>query len=242
MDATILIIFLFVYLGMILGGLPGLALDRTGVALLGAIALIALGKIAPEAALSLGDVPVVGEDEHFPVNAPAEKAKFVIRAEKAANRRGIEMILEAAGGNVIPREDLWARAGKGEFKALWIVGGYSPDVAWPGKELVAAAGKTPLLIVQTMFANDLTLAAAIVLPSCAWVEREGTFVNAAGRVQPFERAIAPPDGARTDGQYLYAMAGYQGLYRAERVREAMAAAVPAMAGPAEAPRMPAHQH
>lgn len=59
MDATILIIFLFVYLGMILGGLPGLALDRTGVALLGAIALIALGKITPEAAWEAVDIPTV---------------------------------------------------------------------------------------------------------------------------------------------------------------------------------------
>jgi Na+/H+ antiporter NhaD/arsenite permease-like protein len=40
MTTTIVIIFLVVYLGMILGGLPFLQLDRTGVALLGAIALI----------------------------------------------------------------------------------------------------------------------------------------------------------------------------------------------------------
>jgi Na+/H+ antiporter NhaD/arsenite permease-like protein len=40
MTATIVVIFVTVYLGMILGGLPFLRLDRTGVALLGAIALI----------------------------------------------------------------------------------------------------------------------------------------------------------------------------------------------------------
>src|SRR2546426_631324 len=38
--ATVVIIFCIVYLGMILGGLPFLQLDRTGIALLGAIALI----------------------------------------------------------------------------------------------------------------------------------------------------------------------------------------------------------
>ena len=42
MTATIVIVFLIVYLGMILGGLPFLQLDRTGVALLGAIALISV--------------------------------------------------------------------------------------------------------------------------------------------------------------------------------------------------------
>jgi len=40
MTTTIFIIFCIVYLGMILGGLPFLQLDRTGIALLGAIALI----------------------------------------------------------------------------------------------------------------------------------------------------------------------------------------------------------
>ncbi len=41
MIATIVIVFSLVYIGMILGGLPFLQLDRTGIAVLGAIALIA---------------------------------------------------------------------------------------------------------------------------------------------------------------------------------------------------------
>ena len=44
MTTAIVVVFFLVYLGMILGGLPFLQLDRTGVALLGAIALI--GSIA----------------------------------------------------------------------------------------------------------------------------------------------------------------------------------------------------
>ncbi len=60
MNTTILIIFGFVYLGMILGEIPGLALDRTGIALLGAIALIALGTVAPLEAWQAIDVPTIG--------------------------------------------------------------------------------------------------------------------------------------------------------------------------------------
>jgi Na+/H+ antiporter NhaD/arsenite permease-like protein len=48
MTATVVAIFALVYLGMILGGLPFLQLDRTGIALLGAIALVALGAVTPE--------------------------------------------------------------------------------------------------------------------------------------------------------------------------------------------------
>ena len=47
MDAIVLIVFAVVYAGMMLGRVPGLALDRTGIALLGAIVLVAAGKIQP---------------------------------------------------------------------------------------------------------------------------------------------------------------------------------------------------
>ena len=52
--AAVALVFGLVYLGMILGGLPWLRLDRTGIALLGAIAMIAMGDLTPEqAALSI---------------------------------------------------------------------------------------------------------------------------------------------------------------------------------------------
>ena len=60
MDTTVLVIFLFVYLGMILGKIPGLALDRTGIALLGAIALLAFDRIDPRTAWDAVDVPTIG--------------------------------------------------------------------------------------------------------------------------------------------------------------------------------------
>jgi Na+/H+ antiporter NhaD/arsenite permease-like protein len=45
MPTSVLVIFGLVYLGMMLGELPPFALDRTGFALLGAIALVALGDV-----------------------------------------------------------------------------------------------------------------------------------------------------------------------------------------------------
>src|SRR3972149_2818179 len=52
-------VFLAVYAGMILGGIPGLALDRAGVALLGAIALVAFGKVTVAEAWASLDVPTM---------------------------------------------------------------------------------------------------------------------------------------------------------------------------------------
>jgi len=59
MDTTILLIFGVVYLGMILGGLPFLQLDRTGIALLGAIALIGTGALSLEEAWQAVHAPTL---------------------------------------------------------------------------------------------------------------------------------------------------------------------------------------
>jgi Na+/H+ antiporter NhaD/arsenite permease-like protein len=52
-------IFAVVYLGMFLGGLPRLHLDRTGVALLGAIAIVGAGVMTPEAAADAVHLPTI---------------------------------------------------------------------------------------------------------------------------------------------------------------------------------------
>jgi Na+/H+ antiporter NhaD/arsenite permease-like protein len=52
-------VFALVYLGMILGGLPFLQLDRTGVALLGAIALLALDAVSIEEAARAVHLPTL---------------------------------------------------------------------------------------------------------------------------------------------------------------------------------------
>jgi Na+/H+ antiporter NhaD/arsenite permease-like protein len=58
-NALVLAVFGIVYLGMILGGLPRLQLDRTGVALLGAIALVGAGVLSPEAAAQSVHLPTI---------------------------------------------------------------------------------------------------------------------------------------------------------------------------------------
>ena len=59
MDPAVAAVFAFVYLGMIWGKYPGLALDRTGIALLGAIALLALGRITPGQAWQAVDIATI---------------------------------------------------------------------------------------------------------------------------------------------------------------------------------------
>ena len=197
-------------------------------------------QMSPKATLAMGPVPTEGEDQHFPVGATGEAVKFTILAEKCPNRRGIEMLLEAAGGPILSFADLVERTTGGEFSAAWIVGGYPRE--WVDKDTAKIATKFEFLVVQDIFDNALVKEAAIVLPACAWAEREGSFVNAAGVIQPFEFALEPPDGGRRDGQYLFEIAGWEGLYRGDRVRELMAETIPAFAEIYEAPAKPAHAH
>jgi len=59
MTMVVLAVFVLVYLGMILGGLPYLQLDRTGVALLGAIAMVGTGALTPEQAAAAVHLPTI---------------------------------------------------------------------------------------------------------------------------------------------------------------------------------------
>lgn len=59
MTTTVVTIFLIVYLGMILGGLPFFQLDRTGVALLGTIALISVNAVSLEEAAASIHLPTI---------------------------------------------------------------------------------------------------------------------------------------------------------------------------------------
>ena len=59
MDTIVLAVFAAVDMGMMLGGIPWSALDRAGVALLGAIGLLAAHKISPESAWDAVNVPTI---------------------------------------------------------------------------------------------------------------------------------------------------------------------------------------
>lgn len=55
----VVVVFVAVYAGMILGGVPGLAIDRTGIAFAGAVVLVAAGAVAPQSAWLAIDAPTL---------------------------------------------------------------------------------------------------------------------------------------------------------------------------------------
>ena len=59
MSDVAVVIFLLTYIGVALGEVPGLALDRTGIALLGALAMVVSGVVSERAALLSVDYPTL---------------------------------------------------------------------------------------------------------------------------------------------------------------------------------------
>ncbi len=59
MNPVVLAVALVTYAGIAIGGIPGLALDRTGIALIGAICMIATGELSTHEAVMSIDVPTI---------------------------------------------------------------------------------------------------------------------------------------------------------------------------------------
>jgi NADH-quinone oxidoreductase subunit G len=203
--------------------------------------------IAPEATLVVGSAPVEGEDLTFPANREGAAGngngacvKFTIHKEKCPNRRGVELIVEKAGGTRATMDEFIASAKHGAFTAVWIAGG-SPK-PWVDKTLSGAMDKVAWYVLQDMFDSALTPRAGALLPACTWAEREGSFMNQAGKIQPFDAALPPPEGAQRDGQYLATLAGMSGLYRGDVIRAEMAKEISEFGSIHEAPPAPVHAH
>ena len=92
------------------------------------------------------------------------------------------------------------------------------------------AGRIGTLIVQAIVESELTKAADVVLPGCAWVEKDASYTNGAGTLQVTSESILPPGEARNDWQILVDVAAALGVpigyTSGQEVRQAIAALAP----------------
>ncbi len=132
--------------------------------------------------------------------------KFRIPVVDAPNVRGARDLGFAVGEGSGPADvsALQADVDAGRAQVLYV---YDPgpdgsigDTDW----IVAArqAGRIRTLIVQGTLHTALADAADIVLPGSAFVEKDATYTNMTGHVQPSSRAITPPGDAVEDWQIL----------------------------------------
>jgi NADH-quinone oxidoreductase subunit G len=159
-------------------------------------------SIDPKALLAVGPVPRSGEDKTFP-------GGFTLHAEKAPNARGVRMVLEAIAGGPVP-DFAGFLSQVGGCGAVVLSGNYPSE--WVTDDLAAALRNRPFVLIDTLPTRLVELA-EVVLPGATWVEKAGTFRNAAGRLQSFKRAFPPLDFAKSESQIaldLRAMRGDRG--------------------------------
>ncbi len=97
-----------------------------------------------------------------------------------------------------------------KIRALYVIG-ENPAVSEPQSNFVAwMLQKLDLLIVQDIFPIETSKYAHIVLPAAMVGEKDGTFTNAARRVQYTAAGLKPPGEARPDWQILQQMANAMG--------------------------------
>ncbi|MEY3022455.1 MAG: NADH-quinone oxidoreductase chain 3, partial [Planctomycetota bacterium] len=150
-------------------------------------------SVDPEALFAVGPVPVSGEDKTF-------RGGFTIRAEKAPNARGVRRVLEAlAGGRPVANAQGFEQAlSSGRFGAAITTGNYPSD--WVTASMSSALAKVATVVAIDTLPNAATAMATVVLPGAVWLEKAGTFENAAGRLQGFEKAIDPVEWAKSESQ------------------------------------------
>jgi NADH-quinone oxidoreductase subunit G len=116
---------------------------------------------------------------------------FLKRADENPNRKGLELVASALGLAVRPIADLVQAVSAGKVKAIWAVGGETPDAV-----VAAKLQAVEVLVVQAYNDGVLARHATTLLPAAPHSETDGTFVSFEGRAQRFEMAYFPRGDSR----------------------------------------------
>ena len=86
----------------------------------------------------------------------------------------------------------------GQVKAMYIMG-ENPVLSDPNQQhVIEALEHLDFLVVQDIFLTETASLADVVLPTCAFLEKEGTVTNTERRVQPMHKVIRTWGNARDD--------------------------------------------
>ncbi|MBW3015770.1 molybdopterin-dependent oxidoreductase [Candidatus Woesearchaeota archaeon] len=94
-------------------------------------------------------------------------------------------------------------------KALWIMES-NPAQSMPDLNHVHKVLKKTFLVLHTTYPNETMKFADVVLPSCAWAERSGSFTNAESRVRYVEKAVEHMGDSKPNWVMLKEIAAYFG--------------------------------
>jgi NADH-quinone oxidoreductase subunit G len=129
---------------------------------------------------------------------------FLIKADKSPNTRGAAL-LGLSGPGVPDAASIVAEALQGRIDALWVFG-HDLTKLVEEKKLEELSRKLRLLVFSGTNENPTVAWSHWVLPTAAYVEKDGTFVNCHGRIQRIGRAFPPLPDSREDWSLLLEIA------------------------------------
>src|SRR5215472_6600762 len=126
---------------------------------------------------------------------------FLIKPEKAANARGVRELGLVNGGDE-GANDLLSAVESGEIKGLYICGTDLFDITdrVAPERLNTIFAKLELLIVHALNMDPRLDSATVVFPTTTFAEKDGCFVNHAGRAQRIYKALDTAPGWLNDGE------------------------------------------
>jgi NADH-quinone oxidoreductase subunit G len=163
---------------------------------------------------------------------PGSCDDFLIKSDKNPNTLGATLLGLASPGAPDARR-IVDEALAGNLDALWVVEHDLVDLF--GEENVRKIpDRVGLFVFSGTNENRTVPLAHWVLPSAAYVEKDGTFVNCHGRVQRIGRAFPPLKDSREDWRILLELAAKLGLAldwkRPEEIFNGLARAWPPFEG------------
>ncbi|MBI4669819.1 MAG: (2Fe-2S)-binding protein [Elusimicrobia bacterium] len=131
-----------------------------------------------------------------PSSGPADD--FLIKADKNPNTMAAELLGLTHGPLA---QEIIKEALEGRLKALWVFGVDLGNFC-EAQTLHDLSQKLELFVFQGPNENQTSVSAQWVLPSAAYVEKDGTFINCHSRAQRIGRAFAPPGDSKEDWRIL----------------------------------------
>ena len=135
---------------------------------------------------------------------------------KEEHRRKAEEIWGLPEGTINPKPgyhavDMFRALARGDLKCLWIQV-TNPWVTMPNlARLENRPRDEQFVVVSDIYPTPTTDQADLILPSAAWVEREGIFGNSERRTQQWDQQVQPPGEAKEDAWQIMEVARRMGM-------------------------------
>ena len=181
------------------------ALGRNGTG--ARLGVIASTQLSNEELFLIREIFQIGMGAHVTASGlipPGDSDDFLIKADKNPNTLGAKLLLSSdTGAPAAPT--ILDEALQGRIEALWVFG-HDLTRFVDEKTLQELSRKLRLFVFSGTNENPTAAWSHWILPTAAYVEKDGTFVNGHGRIQRIGRAFPPLADSREDWRVLLEIA------------------------------------